>query len=361
MLRSLVIGSCFATAASFALPVQHDCRAVETAGASNSSVASSDKTEGVPESKPRPWLPVEQGVARFRISFGRIHFDRLSGRDHQRQAVEYADGVTESYFIRPADGGVEAQYERTRPGVDRVAFAFSPCGAFTLTKELFGESGETRVELVQPEHGWMTLTSSDGGDAKTLRAPSLWHMYLADPEACRKYVSPTLRELGITIDYASVGERLADLAIARADKVEPPTREDALGWIHDLSDPSFKVRRAAVEHLRQMGPSLVAWVRLFPVEKLDREQCDRLRELVGTLEASSNDRPDRLAAWLAEDPWLWFELLSHEEESVRQLAARRIEALTGESVEASVEPMLVDDANVRRTRDLCQQDRGSLR
>lgn len=352
MLRSLLV---CASLASFALPVANDGYAVEP------SASESAKAEKAADAEPRTWLPVEQGVARFRIAFGRLHFDRLSGRDQQREAVERADGATESYFIRPADGGVQAQYERTRPGVERVSFAFSPCGAFTLTKEFFGEFGETRVELVQPEHGWMTLTTSDGGEAQVLRAPSLWHLYLADPQACRKHVSPTLRELGIAVDYASIGERLAELAIDRANEVEPPAREETLGWIHDLSDPSFKVRRAAVEHLRELGPSLVAWVRLFPVEKLDREQCDRLRELVGTLEASSNDRPDRLAAWLAEDPWLWFELLSHDDEGVRQLAARRIEALTGESVEASVEASLVDEANVRRTRDLCQRDRGSLR
>lgn len=359
MLRSLIVGSSLATLALF-LP--HAGRAAETAGASESGPPSAAPASGpVPDAKPQPWLPVEQGVARFRIAFGRIHFDRLSGRDQQRQAVEYADGTSESYFIRPADGGVEAQYERTRPGIDRVAFAFSPGGALTLTREFLGEAGERRFELVQPEHGWMTLATSFSGETKTLRAPSLWHLYLVDPEACRTCLEPTLRELGIAVEYASVGEQLADLAVQHAGKVEPPAREEALGWIHDLSAPSFKVRRAAVEHLRKMGPSLVAWVRLFPVDKLDREQCDRLRELVSTLEASSNDRPDRLAAWLAEDPWLWFELLSHEDASVRQLAAKRIEALTGESVEAGSELTLVDDANVRRTRELCQQDRGSIR
>lgn len=361
MLRSLLLVSTLATFASLALPLHREGVAAEPAGASASP--RSEAAEEAPSlpAEVRPFLPVEQGVVRFRLSFGRIHFDRLSGRDQQRQAVEYADGTTESYFVRPADGGMEAEYERTRPGVDRVAFAFSPCGAFTLTKERFAATGTVHAELVQPEQGWMTLTVQKGGEPRTLRAPSLWHLYLTDPQACREFVSPSLRELGIALDYESIGESLTELAIARANEVEPPSREEALGSIHDLSAPSFKVRRAAVERLRKMGPSLVAWVRLFPVEKLDREQCDRLRELVTSLEASSNDRPDRLAAWLAEDPWLWFELLSHDQEIVRQLAARRIEALTGESVEARAEMSNFDEVAVRRTRDLCQQDRGSLR
>ncbi|HEV7279220.1 MAG TPA: hypothetical protein VGN57_03320 [Pirellulaceae bacterium] len=361
MLRSLLIVSS-AALAGLALPLHRESAAAETgqSPAASGSVAANAQSPALP-AEPRPFLPVEQGAVRFRVSFGRIHLDRLNGRDQRRQAVEYADGTAESYFLRPADGGIEAQYERTRPGVDRVAFTFSPCGAFTLTKECLSPSAPSRMELVQPEQGWMTLTYQSRGEPRTLRAPSLWHLYLTDSQACRDSVVPTLRELGIAIEYASIGERLTELAIAHANEVEPPTREEALGTIHDLSDPSFKVRRAAVDRLRKMGPSLVAWVRLFPVENLDREQCDRLRELISRLEASSNDRPDRLAAWLAEDPWLWFELLSHDQDNVRQLAARRIKALTGESVDARTELSLADEVAVRRTRDLCQQDRGSIR
>ncbi|HEX4149185.1 MAG TPA: hypothetical protein VHY20_09365, partial [Pirellulales bacterium] len=87
-------------------------------------------------------------------------------------------------------------------------------------------------------------------------------------------------------------------------------------------------REAAERELRASGQMILPFLRGVDRSRLDAEQSYRLRGIIGALgNEDAEDTADRVANWLAGDPHAWLSLLSRDDASLRQVAAKQLAQL----------------------------------
>jgi hypothetical protein len=269
-----------------------------------------------------PYIFLQDNSFRGRVAYGKVYIDKHMARVDLRQAVEYANGTTESF--RYWDHQLE--YARTIPGSAETAFTYSG-GGFTFAKNTYGV---VKFELVQPADGWTTITVTKDKEAKVVTAPTLWHLYLAEPELCREHITPLLEDLNVFMPYAKLGDGILPAVIKQGASPDQLAFMDKVSLLNDLGSDNYDLRKHAYAKLFDMGPTALAFIRDTKYE-LDKEQGLRLLKLREEIGAASLDYDERLTAWLVEDPWVWGHIYLTDE-SARSLATLRIKDLTGEDV-----------------------------
>lgn len=166
------------------------------------------------------------------------------------------------------------------------------------------------VEFTQPKRGELTLTIGEGEQRRVFHGASLWHLALAEPDVCRTdlfpllevmstrwHLKPMLAAIEESLDHGSSPRRLADRRLWST-------------WVAGLGSPSFAARQAAQQKLENAGPAVVPFLENLDQRHLDAEQRSRIRELAADLDDTSEDRAERVIAWLAADPDIWLSQLS---------------------------------------------------
>lgn len=282
-----------------------------------------------------PFLFIEQNILTVRVSYGKFYFDKKSGRDHHRQAVEYANGTTESFNFQ----NNHLEYQITRPGIDHEEIIYDEKLVKFVRKD-FQEN--THCELVQPADSWTTLTV----DEASVSAPTIWHLYLANPELCKKHIPIILSRCKIYLDYEGIGDRILESVMKQSSNPDQLSFLDKATLVQDLGNDNYEVRKKAHEKLISIGPASIALIQSLSY-KLDKEQSFRVKIIKRELGDASLDYEKRLPTWLVEDAWIWGHIYLNIESS-RPLASIRIKELTG---------IAVSDEDIRIVTEICMTEK----
>lgn len=286
----------------------------------------------------------------------RMRFKLISGRIVNTAAWHFGNGTSktsndatvETITFRGNGVTGSLSYRRMSPehhfslGVDSEGlFHFRRNGKAT-TKDCMS------VDFTQPQSGPISLTIELEGRRQVFQASTLWHLLIAEPEACRQHVIPIMETLRphwqLSQTVAAVEAEL--LKMADGNRVD---RRQWAALVQQLGDGRFSKREAADRQLRDCGAFAIGYLTQLDFSRLDAEQQFRVRRIVKSISLhATDDSPEQVAASLAEDPEIWLALLTRPEESTRRMAVRQLAAILGESI--PVDPG-VDPARQRSERE----------
>lgn len=272
---------------------------------------------------------VRRGWLRPRIISGRLAFYGAPLGNIDNHADK--DGASERLNIRTVEGQVAADYEMATP-VEKLTVALGR-NRFHVRRSRQGDSGPLPVEFRQAPHEPLRLIVGLGEGQQAYQAATLWHLFIAEPDPCRQHLAPLLRLLGEEWDVSRSAVEVEATLIRQTAAGEIPDLRRWAALVGQLADDRFGRREAADRELRALGRVVLTYLGQLDSSQLDAEQHYRVRRIIMTLSASSqNDRPSEAAAWLAVDPAIWVTLLGRENLSTRRLAAERLKTLLGKPI-----------------------------
>jgi hypothetical protein len=227
----------------------------------------------------------------------------------------------ERITFKNAPGGGELSYEFTTPQEHFVA-EIAAGGKFCFRREGKPTAAFTPVEFSQTANNPLAFSVGDGASRRQYHGKSLWHLWIAAPDACSQHMAPVLQafcpqwtlkqsELAIEgqlMQIANVGNR--------------PEQKQWAALVAQLGDERFGRRQAADRALRDAGSPVLAFLQQLNMQDLDAEQQFRLRRIMDSLTSHVvGDSPELTAAWLAEDPAVWLAMLGRPDVAQRRAGA----------------------------------------
>lgn len=241
--------------------------------------------------------------------------------------------------IGVADGLPSIGYELTGKDVE-FQLEINQREKIEIRRRSLGEEPASSLEFIQQPGRNVTLEVTSDGQTERRDAPTLWHLWLADPELCRKNLEPLLKILAPGWKLDADAEQITRLLLAGAEDSAPRSQEwDAL--VAQLGDPQYARREAADRQLREAGQAALPYLTMLDPRELDAEQRFRIRRIVSRLQTDTQeDTPERAAAWLRADPRIWLALARRPELETRATAGRQLQALLGADVvfDAAADP-----------------------
>lgn len=236
--------------------------------------------------------------------------------------------------IHPAQ--IELRYELTAPdGLFSVSASSNNKASSSLGHEFVLKHAHegSQIHFTQKPGEPLLMEIDTNGQKRRLRAPSFWHLCIAEPEAVRKQLIPALEVLHPSWQLSATAAALEEALLARAAR---PDAADAGRWsrlVDDLASPKFTERNAAERALLSAGQVILPFLYSLDRRQLDAEQNARVRGLIETLAPGYQDSTERLAVWLAGDAQVWLALLGRPELAKRRVAARQLTVLLGAPME----------------------------
>lgn len=184
-----------------------------------------------------------------------------------------------------------------------------------------------QIEYRQPSRGPVSLMVQDGVSTRTLTAPDLWRLMLLDGPLCRQHLVPMLETLSPDWRLVAFTEQIEQALLIRSANVHPLDRQMLDNLVQDLGHPEFRRRQAAELRLRRLGHQAASYLSQVDSSNLSAEQRYRLRQIRRALHVPDRDTPERVAAWLGDDPATWIALLDREDSERRRVAAVHLEKL----------------------------------
>lgn len=180
----------------------------------------------------------------------------------------------------------------------------------------------------------LTLSIGSGGELRTVQAESLWHLLLAEPELCRRHLTPILELLRPGWHLMQTSDEIENALCQQVSQRRYAQQSRWQELIVRLGDERYSAREAAFRELWRNGPAVLTFLRSLDPHQLDAEQWFRVRRLIAALSASyEEDMPQRVAAWLAPDARVWLALLNRDDQQKRRIAAEQLVALLGRPID----------------------------
>ncbi|NUQ63661.1 MAG: hypothetical protein HUU20_14385 [Pirellulales bacterium] len=287
---------------------------------------------------------------------GWLNFGLLSGkvtltgsRFGSINSTSSSNGRTERLTIRATGSGPAVKYEMTgsRGGFtlevsaqDQLSIQWKPEGESSVPVKFWQEPGEK-----------VNLEIGAAGTEKVCRAPSIWHLLIAEPAAARQHLVPILKLFQFDMDTAAAADQVESILLTAGAPVVVPDRQRWAALIERLGAESFAQREEADRELREAGRMVVTYLERLDPRQLDAEQQYRIRRIIQSVSAGTgNDTPERVAAWLAGDPSVWLSLLARDDESARRMASVRLQKLLGHPI--TFDPTAAADARAAQIEQL---------
>ena len=179
-----------------------------------------------------------------------------------------------------------------------------------------------QVTYRQPSTGDVELTVRSTR-TRQYREPSLWHLWLAHPQICRRHVLPVMQSMRPNWQLDAQAGRIERELLANAEAWLDPTSElETL--VAKLASPIFRERQTADLELRARGYAALSYLRQVDAKRLDAEQRHRLRGVLRALTCEEGDTPQRMSAWLIDDPQIWLTFAERDSLRSRTIAARHL-------------------------------------
>ncbi len=189
------------------------------------------------------------------------------------------------------------------------------------------EDGRLQIEYRQPGLGSVALVVRDGASIRTLTAPDLWRLLLIDREFCGHHLVPMLETLRPGWRLDRFAQQIEQALLVRSATGRPLDRQMLDQLVQDLGHPEFRRRQTAEVRLRRFGHQAASYLGHVNTGNLSAEQRYRLRQIRRALHGPDQDTPERVAAWLIDDPSTWVALLDREDTERRRVAAAQLDKL----------------------------------
>jgi hypothetical protein len=238
----------------------------------------------------------------------------------------------ESLSIEINDGRCALQYDSAGPD---ESLRITLSGGDRLSIRRARAADRYVLEFQQRPAEPLSLVIDEQDAKRTLRAAGFWQLYLAEPDVVRAHLVPLLELLRPSWQLTAMGAEIEHALVhtAHAASVGEPDRKAWARHIADLGSSRFSQRQNAQRELLRAGPAVVPYLQNLDRAGLDAEQGARIRAIIETLAVDYEDRPQRVAAWLAGDARAWLALLTREDASRRRVAAEQLGKLLGAPVD----------------------------
>jgi hypothetical protein len=181
----------------------------------------------------------------------------------------------------------------------------------------------------------LSLVLEQADTKRATEADGFWQLYLAEPQLVRDHLVPLLELLHPSWQLAATGAEIENTLVhtrpARA--AAEPDRKTWARLVAALASEKFSERENAERELYRAGQAVVPYLQSLDRARLDAEQGARIRSIVESLSIDYEDRPQRVAAWLAGDQRVWLALMARDDPARRRVAAERLAELLGEPVD----------------------------
>lgn len=274
-----------------------------------------------------------QGWIQVKVTSGRLVFSGSRGVNFSHTAPTVNDR-REKLSIRVTGQNPVLGYEFSN-ATQQFSLDASAGNRVQIRRLPRGDRAEpVPVEFLQVPGEPIVLKVGAKEQEKVYRAAGLWHLFLAEPAACRAHLAPLLRILLREWDFIKAGEEIEAILIRTAESGKPPDQQRWAEWVRQLGAPSFARREAADRQLREAGRVVVTYLEQLDAARLDAEQRWRVRRILQALgESASDESPAQTATWLSGDPAVWLALLARDQESTRRAAYKRLQATVGGPLE----------------------------
>lgn len=314
------------------------------------SVVSACALAQVPPLKPSAAMRTPLMMVQFQMISGRIVVtSRQPGRSSSWSSS--SSNQTERMSVVLTGAEPKLDYELTNPGL-RLAINVGGKSQIKLLREKRNDATVLPLEFTQNADGPVQLVLGVDPDRRTLRAPSLWHLYLVDPDTCDKQLLPLLELLRAGWGLTDTGKKIVEELTQNAEHRQPLPRQHWTMLVAELGDTQFARRQAADRQLRSAGQSIRAFLESYDRSQLDAEQQHRIRGILSSLlKRGENDAPEAVAAWLASDPRVWLTLLGSDDAARRKVAAEQLGRLLEQPIEFDAEaPQATRQAQIEKLR-----------
>lgn len=187
------------------------------------------------------------------------------------------------------------------------------------------------LEFNQPPEGRITVKVGDGDAAKTYEADSLWHLMTAEPDLAKNDLEPLLRLLRPGWSLSSITKSIEESLFKQAGATMNFDRRAWAALVAQLGSKKYVDREDADRRLRELGQTVVPFLRNLNSAQLDPEQAYRIRVIVRRYQSDEkDDSPETAAGWLAADPEIWYALAVRSPASRREAIRDQLERILGE-------------------------------
>ena len=265
---------------------------------------------------------LSKGYLRLELISGRVAVTAQRHADYRPQSVN--GKPVEKLHVNQAGGTLQVTFELPIPR-GLLSLKTGPGGRIHIRRAPLDDSPDPPVELLQEPNSQLSLSIGPPGQQSVYRTKSVWHLLIAEPEVCRRYVIPLLDTFSPKSSLLQIADELEEELLHVATVHELPDRGQSEALVRQLSAEHFSQREAADRQLRSSGRTVLTYLEQLDPRELDAEQQFRIRRIIMALSRTSGaDTAGQLASWLAGDPAIWLLLLSHQELATRQLAAQQL-------------------------------------
>lgn len=297
--------------------------------------------------------PQLQGTLRY------IHVGMVAGRVTATAAFS-GRSFTSNTQSEERQENLRVDMTGQAPGVDyqlttktfKVSVEMTNGNQLKITRAPVNGGPMKPLEFTQPAEGRITIKVGDGADAKTYEADSLWHLMTAEPDLAKNDLEPLLRLLRPGWSLSSITKSIEESLFKQAGN---STNFDRRAWgalVAQLGSVKYVDREDADRRLRELGQTVVPFLRNLNAGQLDPEQAYRIRVIVRRYQSDEkDDSPDTAAGWLAADPEIWYALAVRSPANRREVIREQLERILGEptklDADASGEKLTAQLAAIR--------------
>lgn len=269
--------------------------------------------------------------AQFRVAAGEIVVSSPQ-RNGQWESRTNGAGNDERLAFNTTGQHPSIQYER-RTNTGEFRMTCDRGNEISIQRSPVGVSTVSPLEFRQSSDGGVTFSFSGPSGKQTFQAPTLWHLLLSEPDACRRNLLPVLATFRDRWDLERQATDLEQILFRAVAQRKQSNDAVYAAWVRDLGSDSFTVRAQADRRLREAGQNALPFLQSLDRAKLDAEQRQRVRQIVTLLcGEGTDDHPERVATRLLSDPRVWVALLDREDVGKREAATQRLTELAGRAI-----------------------------
>jgi hypothetical protein len=268
-------------------------------------------------------LVVKKNWVRFDLVLGRITATQIRGG--HRNCTQKSGDKSSKHELLSVTAGINTpssiRYELTDNN-QWLTVAILKRNEVVILREPRPGSATVRLEFVQPGEGQITLTLGDPERPDVMvSSDSIWHLLLSEPELCETELIPILALLRPHWNLTESASQIEEDLFRAAAKSDGGSLEHVRALVKGLKSSRFVDRQRADQQLRAMGVVVLAQFKQLEQATLTREQRQRIQRIETDLAVQKADTPERIVAWMLNDPTVWLSMLSRQDAGKRKAAA----------------------------------------
>lgn len=265
-------------------------------------------------------------LIRFEIVLGRVTvLDPRCQRSCNLTHADEENGIFEKYSLQITDRLPTVHFHQQRE--DRATFIEIDGGNRVRLWQTDRTDGALLFRFLQLPGKPLRLTVYKNNRTRTHEAETLWHLALANRQACQTLLFPCLELLRHNWGLDHFVEQLEQSFIrASLTNWHSPEAEIRL-LIQNLDSDLFATRRISHRRLRSYGFAALPYIDAFANENLSSEQHIQLSALRSALDVTRGDTPQRIASWLMSNKQIWITMLYSNTVKGRFAAGRQLRRL----------------------------------